>query len=92
MSTETITRPTLREIILDSLTDAYWYRKGEVEDCPACRRNPAGVCADEDHQLSAAAALFYEQARKRIESAPGDPEVLDLLCGNVMAALGGEGE
>jgi hypothetical protein len=33
----------------------------------------------------------YEQARKRIEQNPADPEVLDLFTGNVMAALSGEG-
>jgi hypothetical protein len=79
MAAETITPPTLREIVLDSLTDAYWYRKGEVEDCPACRRSPAGVCADEDHQLSLAASQFYEEARKRLENAPSDAEVVALL-------------
>jgi hypothetical protein len=74
-----MTAPTLREIVLDSLVDAYWYRKGEVEDCPACRRSPAGVCADEDHQLSLAASRFYEEARKLLERQPGDPEVVALL-------------
>ena len=82
---EVITRPSLREIILDALTDAFWCRKGEVEDCPACRRSPAGVCADEDHQLSLTAALLYEDARKQLERQPGDPEVVALL-----GAEGGE--
>jgi hypothetical protein len=90
---DTITRPSLREIVLDALTDAYWTRKREVEDCEHCRRSAAGVCPDEDHQLSTAAFLFYEEARKRIEHMPADPEVMDVLCGNVMAALSGsEGE
>ena len=95
---EVITRPSLREIILDALTDAFWCRKGEVEDCPACRRSPAGVCADEDHQLSLAAALFYEEARKQIEHQPGDPEVVAVLAGgtgekcgaDVAALVGGD--
>lgn len=88
MSTETTAKPTLREIILDSLTDAYWYRKGEVEDCQNCRKAPAGVCADEDHQLSLAAALFYEEARKQMQNAPGDAEVLALVRG--AAGMAGE--
>lgn len=74
--TEVTTRPSLREIVLDALTDAYWYRRGEVEDCRACRKAAAGICADLDHQLSSAAALFYEEARKQIQNSPGDPEVL----------------
>jgi hypothetical protein len=79
MSAATVTRPTLREIVLDALTDAYWYRRGEVEDCHQCRRSPAGVCADEDHQLSLATSQFYEEARKRLENAPSDAEVVALL-------------
>ena len=77
----TLTVPSLREVLLDAIEDAYWYRKGEVEDCTACRRSPGGVCADLDHQNSLAMALEYEQARKQIEQSPGDPEVLAVFAG-----------
>ena len=81
MSTPTITRPSLREVVIDALHDAYWSHQGEVEDCAACRKAPAGVCADLDHQNSLAMALEYEQARKQIQHTPGDPEVLAVFAG-----------
>jgi hypothetical protein len=86
MTAPAIGHPTLREIVADALVDAYWYRKGKVEDCPACRRSPAGVCADEDHQLSLAASRFYEDARKQLENAPSDAEVVALLGAEEEAA------
>jgi len=79
MSAPVLARPTLREIILDALTDAYWGRRAEIEGCRDCSRNPAGICRD--HQDDNAAALEYEQARKQIEHSPGDPEVLAVYCG-----------
>ena len=79
--TETLTVPSLREVLLDALDDGYWYRKGEVEDCAACRKAPAGVCADLDHQNSLAMALEYEEARKQIQQSPGHPEVLAVFAG-----------
>ena len=86
-ATATTTKPTLRDILLDSLEDAYWFRKGEVEDCPACRRNPAGVCADLDHQNASVLAQDYEEARKQLQRNPECPEVLAVLAG----IEGGEG-
>ena len=80
----TITRPALRDIILDAVEDAYWYRKGEVEGCRDCARHPAGVCAD--HQEDNALALDYEEVRKQIQGSPDDPEVLAVLA----AIEGGE--
>jgi hypothetical protein len=89
--TATLTKPSLREVVIDALHEAYWSRRANVEGCRDCTRNPAGICAD--HQADNDAAFEYEQARKRIEHSPGDPEVMDLFAGNVMAALSGsEGE
>jgi hypothetical protein len=90
MSTPALTKPSLREVVLDNLTYAYYARLAEIQGCRGCGRNPAGVCRD--HQEDNDAAFECEQARKQIESAPSDPAVLDLFCGNVMAALSGEGE
>ena len=70
MSTATILGATLREVLLDALTDGYWYQRGEVEDCGHCRRAPAGVCADPDHQAANGRALEYEAARKRLQGTP----------------------
>jgi hypothetical protein len=81
MSTATITGPSLLEVLLDSLNDAYYYRRDRIEGCRDCTRNPAGVCPD--HQEDNDLVWHYEQARKRIEHSPGDPELL--------AALGTEG-
>jgi hypothetical protein len=91
VSTPTLAKPSLREVVVDALNDAYWSRRANVEECRACAKQPTGfaVCHEEDARLAAE----YEQARKQIEGAPGDPEVLDLFTGNVMAALSGdEGE
>ena len=79
--TQAVTRPSLREVILDALNDAYWCHQGEVEDCAACRQHPAGVCADPDQQTADAHARDYEEARKQIERSPGDPEVLAVFAG-----------
>ena len=84
MSTATITRPaTLREIVLDSLNDAYWSRRANVEECRDCSRNPAGValCHEEDARLAAE----YEEARKQIQNSPGDPEVLAVTGGAALS-------
>ena len=74
---DTITKPTLREIILDALDDAFWYRRGEIEGCVSCHRNPAGICAD--HQADNDLASFFEEARKQIQNSPDSPEVLAVL-------------
>jgi hypothetical protein len=80
MTAATLTRPaTLRETVLDALHDAYWWQRGEIDDCPVCRKSPAGVCADPDHQEANARALAYEDARNQIERTPGNPEVLAVL-------------
>jgi hypothetical protein len=81
VSTATVTAPpSLRAVILDALHTAYWAERGEIEDCAVCRRHPAGVCADPDHQDAHARTAEYEEARKRIEFSPGDAEVL-AVCG-----------
>ena len=95
MSTATVTRPTLREVILDALDDAYWYRKGEIEDCRDCTRNPAGICGD--HEADNDLARSYEEARRQLQQSPGHPEVLAVLAGTDAAAFvsgteGGEGQ
>jgi len=79
MSTATTAPATLREVILDAIEDACWYRKGEIEGCRDCARNPAGICAD--HQADNDAAYEYEQARKHLQQSPGSPEVLAVLAG-----------
>lgn len=87
MTATTEAPATLREVILDALEDAYWLHKGEVEGCSACRKQPAGICPDPDHQNANAHALDYAEARKQIQRNPGDPEVLAVLAG----LNGGEG-
>lgn len=77
MSTETRTAPTLRDIILDAIEDAFWYRRAQVEDCGACSRNPAGICGD--HQADNDLGALYEDARKHLQRSPGSPEVAALL-------------
>lgn len=72
-------KPSLREIVLDALTDAYWSRRANVEECRTCTRNPAGVCME--HEADHALASDYEEARKQIEHMPGDPEVVAVGCG-----------
>ena len=89
MSTPVIARPTLREVILDSLNDAYWSRRANVEECRACARQPAGICPD--HQEDNALAREYEEARKQIERSPGDAEVLAVFAG-LSGTEGGEGQ
>jgi hypothetical protein len=79
VTAETLTVPSLREVLLDGLNDAYWYRKGEVEMCACCTTHPAGVCTD--HQEDNALARSYEDARKLIEQSPGHPEVLAVFAG-----------
>jgi len=83
MSTPTI---TLREILLDSLHDSYWMRQARVEECPACRKHPAGACTE--HQEDAGLARDYERARKQIEGSTADPDAAEELA----ALLGDEGE
>ena len=85
MSTPTMTKPTIRETILAALDDGYWYRRGLVDDCRDCLRQPAGICAD--HQGDNEAAHDYEQARKQIEGSLADPDTADELA----ALLGEEG-
>jgi hypothetical protein len=87
MTTATSTRPSLREIVLDALNDAYYSRRANVEECRACTRQPAGVCPDhlDDSDLSRA----YEDARRQIEgSIAGDAGEIASL---IPAAEGGEG-
>jgi hypothetical protein len=78
--------PALRQILLDALDDAYWYRKDEIEGCRDCPRQPAGICAD--HEDDNALASYYETARKQLEQAPDSAEVLAALL--PAAAEGGE--
>ena len=78
MSIPVITRPSLLEVVLDALTDAYYARRAEIEGCRDCTRTPAGICAD--HEADNALAFSYEEARKQIEHA-SDREVLALLNG-----------
>jgi hypothetical protein len=80
----TMTRPTLRETVLDALSDGYWTRRANIEECPVCTRHPAGVCAE--HMEDSALAQAYEEARKRLENAPGDAEVVALLGAEEEAA------
>ena len=82
MSSATITRPTLREVLRDALEEAYWLQRGEVEDCGHCRNSPAGVCPDTDHQNANARAVEFDEARKQLERNPEHPEVLAVLCGS----------
>jgi hypothetical protein len=89
MSIATEAGPTLREVILDSLHDAYWARQSNIEECPACAKQPAGVCAchQEDNDLS----RQYEDARKQIEGSLAGPETAAELAGLFPAAAeGGE--
>lgn len=76
-ATLTATRPSLREVILDALLDAWYARRAEIEGCRDCARNPAGICGD--HQSDNDAAWFYDDARKQLERTPGDPAALALL-------------
>ena len=78
MSIPVITRPSLLEVVLDALTDAFYARRAEIEGCRDCARNPAGICAD--HEADNALALSYEEARKQIEHS-SDEEVAALLNG-----------
>ena len=64
------TKATLRQILLDALSDAYDYRTADIEGCAACKRQPANICGD--HQADNDAALEYEQARKLIEGSLAD--------------------
>jgi hypothetical protein len=79
MSTPTLARPDLRAILLDALEDAFWFQKGEVEDCGHCRNSVTGVCADRDHQDANARAVEFENARKQLQRNPECPEVLAVL-------------
>jgi hypothetical protein len=79
-ATLTGTRPTLREIVLDALTDAYYARRTEIEGCRDCTSNPAGICAD--HQADNAAASEYEEARKQIEHG-ADPGLIGAVAGEL---------
>ena len=79
----TITKPSLAEIILDALSDAYWSRVANVEECKACPKQPTEICPE--HEADAAAAQDYEEARKRISEAASDTEVLALLAGERVA-------
>jgi hypothetical protein len=77
MTAPTIARPTLREVILDALNDAFYSRRANVEECACCAGHPAGACAD--HQEDAGLARDYEDARKQVEQ--GTPEAMALLGG-----------
>jgi hypothetical protein len=83
VTTATTVKPSLQDIILDALNDAYWSRRANVEECRACTRSPAGVltCHEEDNAL----ALSYEAARKQIEHSPAALE-------SILAALSDEGQ
>jgi hypothetical protein len=76
---KTVTRPSLREVLIDALDIAYWTQRDGIEGCRDCTRNPAGICAD--HQADNEAAAEFENARKLIEQSPGHPEVLAVLAG-----------
>jgi hypothetical protein len=80
------TKASLREILLDSLEDAYWFQKGEVEDCGHCRRSVTGACADPGHQNALALAQDYEAARKQIQDSPDALSVIAGLAGAAPAA------
>ena len=75
----TLTKPSLLEVVLDALDEAYWHRRAEVQGCRDCARNPAGICLD--HEADNAAAAEFEEARKRLQRTPDDPEVAALLNG-----------
>jgi len=77
--TATITKPTLLEAVLDCMDIAYWHYRDVTGECGDCRRHPANVCADPDHQDANASALWCEEYRKQVERSP-----------EVLAALGGE--
>lgn len=87
MTPATGTAPTLREIVLDALSDAYYSRRASVEECPSCTKQPAGVgpCHQEDGNL----AREYDEARKQIEQQPDGPEVLAVL-GTYSNSSGGD--
>ena len=87
MTTATITRPSLREVIADALEDAYWYRKAEIEGCRDCTRNPAGICAD--HQKDNDLARSYEEARKQLQGSAASDEATALFAG-LSGTEGGE--
>lgn len=78
-----VTAPSLREIVLDALSDAFYARRAEIEGCRDCTRNPAGVCAE--HQADNDLANEYEDARKQIEHGAS-------LAGLADALVGGTGE
>ena len=79
MTAETLTVPSLRDVLLEALDDAYFYRRGEIDGCGDCPKQPARICAD--HRADNDAAREYEEARKQIERTPGNPEVLAVFAG-----------
>lgn len=86
--TTTEARPTLREILLDSLSDAYWARQSNIEECRSCAKQPAGVCPD--HQADSDLSRDYEDARKQIEGSLAMPEWADEIARLLPAAAEGE--
>ena len=77
MSIQVITRPSLREVVIDALDFTYWHHRGEIGDCADCAKQPAGVCIDHQDDLNRAAEC--EEARKQIQRSPESPEVLAVL-------------
>ena len=80
MTAATLTKPALREVILDALEEAYSVRRGEIEECRDCARNPAGIA--DCHRADNDAAHEYDEARKQMERNPESAEVLAALCGS----------
>jgi hypothetical protein len=56
----------LRAVVLDALTDAYWYRRGQTEGCPDCRRSPGKICLL--HQEDDARAQSYLDTARELKA------------------------
>jgi len=67
----------LQAVVLDGLTDAYWYRRAQVEGCPDCRAS-AGTCLM--HENDNHRAEEYETAGHIIRHAAGNSDALAALA------------
>jgi hypothetical protein len=76
-TTVTRTPASLRDVILDALSDAFYSRRANVEECRDCTRNPGGVCPA--HEKDSGLARAYEEAQRAIRNTGGDGGVLRLL-------------